>query len=370
MRRHHGSKFGKNVSRKLTKRSRKSTHRRPSFSLEALEMRNMMAVTTFQDGVSGYTGTEDAVIYSISPNNNFGTETGISVDQQDVAGVRQGLLQFADIFTSTNEAGKIPLGSTINSASITFSVFNDSNSSMQMSFYRLLKDWDELDASWNDPFLGPANPVGGVQASEGEAEGLPPDGLLLDAATGTKNVDVTTSLRHWAAGESNFGWLVESAATNGWDFNTSEAALNVRPKLTVDYTAPSGAGQFRFLNLTPVHTEGDTGNTIHELTVARVGGTAGTVSVDFDIAAGPGSNGATVGVDFDPDNPAADTLTFGPGETVKTIFVTIHGDTALEGAETISVSLNNPTGGATIDAAADDALLTIADDDALINEVL
>ena len=117
----------------------------------------MLAVTSFQDGVAGYTGTQDAIIYSISANNNFGTETGMSIDQQDVAGVRQGLLRFGDIFTSTGEPGKIPLGSTINSASLQVSVFNDSNAGMQMSFYRLLKDWNELDASWNDPFLGPPN---------------------------------------------------------------------------------------------------------------------------------------------------------------------------------------------------------------------
>ena len=77
---------------------------RSSRSFESLEPRNLLAVTTFQEGVSGYVGTQDTVLYSISGNVNFGAETGISVDQQDVAGVRQGLLRFDDIIG--NNPGK------------------------------------------------------------------------------------------------------------------------------------------------------------------------------------------------------------------------------------------------------------------------
>src|SRR5262249_41367486 len=62
------------------------------------------------------------------------------------------------------------------------------------------------------------------------------------------------------------------------------------------------------------------------------------------------------------------TLSFADGETVKTVPVTINGDTALEGSETVSISLSNATGGATINGSAGTAILTIADDDALINE--
>src|SRR5262245_3337621 len=102
---------------------------------------------------------------------------------------------------------------------------------MQMSFYRMISNWDQSTTTW-DSF----GSIGGVQASEGEVEGLPPDGVLYDAATGTKVVSVTPGLEHWSAGEPNRGWLIESAATNGWDFNTSEASQANRPILTVDFT--------------------------------------------------------------------------------------------------------------------------------------
>jgi len=309
-------------------------------------------------------------LFSIRPDVNFGTDTFVSVDQQDQNGARQGLLKFGDIFTSTNEVGKIPLGSTITSATVTFSVFNESNSQALISMYPMLQDWDQLDATWNR--FRPAGGAGGVQASEGEAAAIA-DGVLLDPTSGTgKVVDVTASLRRWAAGDPNNGWLVESVATNGWDFDTSEAEAAKRPVLQVSYDAPvsGNAGQFRFLDLTSVKTEGNSGNTVATIRVARTGGLTNTVSVDYAVTGGT----ATTVSDY---LNASGTLTFNPNETIKTIDVTINGDTSLEGLETIVLSLSNPqnvtTPGAnlpTIDVAAQNHTLTIGDDDALINEVL
>ncbi len=349
---------------KITRRERirKSlSAQRRTWSLENLEERIALTVQTFQEGAGLYTGTQDTVLYSQLPGVNFGTETSISVDQQDVGGVRQGLLKFDSIFTSTNEPGKIPLGSTINSASLRMRVGNDSNAAMQMSFYRMLTDWNEGTASWNS-----FGQVGGISAFEGEVRGLPPDSILFDSRTGPQTLDVTKSLRHWASGEANFGWLIESATTNGWDFDTSEAAPADRPLLTVDFTPPSGAGTFEFLTLNPSTTEGNAGSSVASLPVARLGGSTGTVTVHYTIATGT-TNGATAGDDF---TATTGQLTFGPGETVKEIPVTIFGDTALEGFETISVTLSNPTSGSAIKSGAGSATLSIDDDDALINEVL
>ena len=362
-RKNRSSFFRKLRSNKAKKSgSRPGGHRGTTLSIETLELREMLSVSTFQQGVGGYTSTQDVDLFSITPTVNLGTDTVISVDQQDINGERQGLLKFDNIFGSG--PGQIPLGSTINSATLTLSVFNESNSSALISLYRMKTNWDQNVATWNS-----FGAIGGVQASEGEAEALP-DFTLTDPNVGTKNFDVTTSLKHWASGEGNYGWLFDTVATNGWDFNTSEAAVSERPLLTVDYTPPSGAGQFQFLSLTPIQTEGDSGTTTALLSVARLGGTANSgndVSVDYTIAAG-GSNPATAGDDFVAAGPT--TIHFAEGQTVATIPVTIKGDTLLEGNETLTVTLTNATNGATIKSGADVATLTIADDDALINEVL
>lgn len=100
-------------------------------------------------------------------------------------------------------------------------------------------------------------------------------------------------------------------------------------------------------------------------TVAEAAGTAtvtvnrtspnGTVTVDYATANGT----ATAGADF---TSTTGTLTFADGETAKTITVPILNDTADEPAETFTVTLTNPTGGASLGATSVQTV-TITDDD-------
>jgi hypothetical protein len=78
------------------------------------------------------------------------------------------------------------------------------------------------------------------------------------------------------------------------------------------------------------------------LTVTRSGDTTGTATVDYQTVDGA----ATQKADFEY---AAGTLTFAPGETVKTITLLLNEDAIVEGTEKFSVSLSNPSG-AVLDA--------------------
>lgn len=324
--------------------------------MEGLETRDLMAVAIFQEGLNGYSGQEDTVLYNRTPDVNAGTEGSISPDQQDASGVRQGLMQFANIFGDL--PGQIPVGSTINSATLVLDVINDSNSAMQMSFYRMLTPWGESTATWNTFGV-----IGGVQASEGEASDLPPDGIIFDSDTSANSptagiIDVTKSLEYWASGAENNGWMIESAATNGWDFRTKESAQSLRPRLEVNFTAPNaGSGSAKLLTTVVRATEGASGASTAYIDVARVGGTTGSLSVDYAIAAGTaGANDFTA---------TTGSITFADGEAFARVPVEIFGDTSLEGNQTVTVTLSGaPIVGDSV------ATLTIADDDALINEVL
>ena len=326
-------------------------------TVESLEARQMLTTVSFQQGVSGYEGQEDTVLYSRDPDVNFGTEGSISPDQQDSNGVRQGLVQFADIIGDS--ITQVPLGAKINSATFTVDVVNDSNSAMQMSLYRMQLPWSEGSATWNT-----FGAIGGVQASEGESSNLPPDAILFDPDTsagspGSAGIfDVTRSLEYWSAGASNFGWMIESAATNGWDFRTKESATSQRPRLVVDYDVPASL-EYQILNTSVVSAEGNTGTTTAVIEVARLGDLSGASSIDYDVTAGT----ATAGVDF---VESMGTLNFAPDQGLATISVTINGDTELEGFETIDVTLS---GGTTVSGRGA-AVISIGDDDALINEVL
>lgn len=349
------SLFSRKHSGKSKYRARKRRNAaQQNLGFESLETRKLLAVTTFQDGVGGYAGTEDTVLYSISPDSNFGSETSISPDQQDANGVRQGLLRFNDIIG--NGTNQVPQGSTINSATLSVNVVNSSVAQFQMALYRMTADWSESISTWNS-----FGDIGGVQSSEGEATELPPDGILFDPNTGRMTFDITRSLKNWAAGQENLGWLIESTATDGWDWETSEAAVSDRPILTVDFDAPSGAGDIEFIETELRQAEGNSGVSTAQVTASRLGGVSGEVSATYTIAAGTADAG-----DFVADTG---TVTFAAGETRKTIDVQINGDTELEGNETLTVTLSNATGGASI-GSNDTATVTIADDDALINEVL
>ena len=90
------------------------------------------------------------------------------------------------------------------------------------------------------------------------------------------------------------------------------------------------------------------------ITVTRTG-TAGAVTVDFTTADGS----AIAPVDY---MAVSRTLSFGGGETTKTVAIPILEDSIREGNETIRLVLSNPTGGATLGATSQ-AVLTIIDNE-------
>ncbi|MFY9224323.1 MAG: Calx-beta domain-containing protein [Blastocatellia bacterium] len=91
------------------------------------------------------------------------------------------------------------------------------------------------------------------------------------------------------------------------------------------------------------------------ITVTRANGTEGTVTVDY--AASDAT--ATAGSDY---TATSGTLTFLNSETSKTFSVPVIDDVLVEGNETLSLTLSNPTGGATLGSPST-AVLTIVDND-------
>ena len=81
--------------------------------------------------------------------------------------------------------------------------------------------------------------------------------------------------------------------------------------------------------------EGNSGTTDFTFTISLGAATNGPVSVDW--ATQDGS--ATFGSDY---SAASGTVNFAPGETTKTVTVTVSGDVAVEGDENFAINLSNP----------------------------
>ena len=101
--------------------------------------------------------------------------------------------------------------------------------------------------------------------------------------------------------------------------------------ITNDDAAPS----FSIDDVT--QSEGNSGTTAYVFTVTKTGSTELSSAVAFATA----DNTATVG---DGDySPTANTLSFGPSDTTKTITVSVNGDTHVEPDESFFVNLSSPT---------------------------
>jgi hypothetical protein len=100
------------------------------------------------------------------------------------------------------------------------------------------------------------------------------------------------------------------------------------------------------------------------ITVSRTGGTAGGVTVDYEATdqpcgAPPCPGKAQGGFDY---QAVSGTLTFGVGETTKTVLIPVTNDSQVNANRTFLVNLSNVQGGATL-ATPSSALVTIMDDD-------
>ena len=118
------------------------------------------------------------------------------------------------------------------------------------------------------------------------------------------------------------------------------ASLGPQQTAILGITDDDVAGQLKFAASSYTVSEGGSVN----LTVTRSGGKAGGVTVAYSVT------GGTAASPSDFTLGGSGTLTFGPGETQKTIpLSTTGGD--VEGNETVLVTLASPTGGATLTGA-------------------
>jgi len=212
-----------------------ATARKPrsvSPQIELLEDRLAPAVLLFQEGIAGYSGSQDAWIDAKNPTQTK-NEDKINVDKAGTSEEKQGLIRFDSIFGSG--AGLIPAGSTINSVTLTVSLKETKGTTV--SLHRMLQGWNETNVTANT-FL----PTVGIQRDGTEALATADSSLTTtDGQSGTVTFTgdaLRATVQAWLDGSaSNLGWVVVTTGKK-FEFYSSEAGASQRPTLTINYTPP------------------------------------------------------------------------------------------------------------------------------------
>ncbi|UCE58163.1 MAG: DNRLRE domain-containing protein [Phycisphaerales bacterium] len=209
----------------------------------------------FQDGLNGYSGTHDTYLQEDAPAAINGALESLEWDGADGTSQTPNytLLRFDDLFDDTG--GPIAVGSTIESATLTYTVGGDQSPVGDGGRLHLIDTavfWDEASVNFNN-FGGDV----GVQAGEYD--------VGYEAALGTPegpvSIDVTGAVQAWAPDpSSNVGWIIIPQDNDGVQIRSSEylTGPTERPKLTVIVTSGAVAEPptieavgSRYLSVTP-----------------------------------------------------------------------------------------------------------------------
>ena len=178
---------------------------------------------------------------------------------------------------------------------------------------------------------------------------------------------------NFAAGETSKTITVEVAGDTDFEDNESFIVTLSNPSAGSEITTASAQGTivnddvlapatfFAIAALDATKAEGDSGATDFTFTVTRSGDTSGAGSVAWAVDF-PYSPDEADHADFFGGFLPSGTVTFGAGETSKTITVEVDGDLGTEVDESFTVRLSNPSDGAAITV--ETAQGTILNDDA------
>jgi len=194
-----------------------------------------------------------------------------------------------------------------------------------------------------------ANPANGADF----AGGIAPSGSAT-FSTGEAVKIVTIAVQGDTTGEASEGFTVTlSNPTPGLSIGTASASGAILSDDTTVSIAAAGASK----------AEGNGGTTAFTFTVTRSGDSSSAQSVAWSVA-GSGANPANA-ADFAGGASPTGSVSFGIGESVRTITVGVQGDAVGEANEEFTVTLANASPGLAIGTAS--ATGTIQDDDTSVS---
>ena len=190
---------------------------------------------TLNQGVNGYTGTQDTFVQQSSPSASNGNRSRIEWDADDpfMSGNEKiGLLRF-DGFVGLG-ADQIPSGATVLSATLSLVVTDGSNGPEGSDLHSVLVDWSESTTTYAN--FGGDTGVNSDEISASAVATAPPT-ACDPACPITMSIDVTSSVQAWVTSPAtNFGWAIMPGATDGTDVGSSNTGrTDLHPVLDILY---------------------------------------------------------------------------------------------------------------------------------------
>lgn len=191
----------------------------------------------FQDGVAptpAYFGTADTTLSQNSPATNYGLATTLLADGDDPGGSTND-----KSFLLAWDISDIPAGAIVEAATITLQVENPSGNIYPA--YRVLRDWYEVEATWQDYASGVGwnAPGAGGLADRGTTVVAEVAGATVGSLEIPLNDAGIAMVQDWLDGSApNTGIIIASASNgDGLDLSSREAsAANTRPRLAITYS--------------------------------------------------------------------------------------------------------------------------------------
>jgi hypothetical protein len=197
-----------------------------------LEVHVVPIARDFQDGVDGYAGTADAMIWGGEPNRPFGAERHVKVDGNDGGYPAYGLVRW--------DLSGIPPWATVRSAVLTLTVENLSVA-QEYRIYEVKRPWSEAEVTWRRSAAGRFWRGPGARGpGDRGGEVL---GTVRPSRTGEValllNDGGVAAVQSWVRVPAlNHGFLIAGdGGADGFSFSSRESPEpSRRPKLTVTYT--------------------------------------------------------------------------------------------------------------------------------------
>jgi hypothetical protein len=189
------------------------------------------ATVTLQRGLNDYSFAADTYLSDYHKTTALGTSTRL----QDSDKHYSSLLRFS-IFQF--EGGPVPNGANIRSA--TLSLYKYSAYDASYTVHRLLHDWQEGSATWNQ--RSPSTPWGtpGANGPDRDYRATPDATASVGYSAGWIEFDVTAAVQEMSSANTaaNYGWRLLAVKPH-WSlkrFHTHEASnQHLRPKLVVTF---------------------------------------------------------------------------------------------------------------------------------------